>query len=66
MIKINQSLSHEYVCCLPQEIESTIMQEVKKEISTLLLTDIEKQEAIENANNSKVCELTDTIEIEFC
>ena len=41
------------------------MTEIKKVVSTLLLTDTEKQEAIENANNSKVCDLTDTIEIEF-
>ena len=65
MIKINRSLSHEYVSCLPKELESTIMSAVSKEIYTLLLSDSEKQEAIENANNSKICELTDTIEIEF-
>ena len=65
MIKIPQKYSHEYVCCLPVELEQAIMEEVKKEIETLLLTDGEKQEAIENANNEKVCNLTDTIDIEF-
>jgi len=65
MIKINKELSHEYVCCLSQKIESKIMKEVRKEIANLLLTDAEKQEAIENANNGKVCDLTDTIKIKF-
>ena len=65
MIKINKELSHEFVCCLPQELESKIMKEVRKEIATLLLTEEEKQEAIENANDSKVYNLTDTIEINF-
>jgi hypothetical protein len=65
MIKLNRTLSHKYVSCLPQDIESAIMTEVRNEIATLLLSDEEKQEAIENANNSKVCDLTDTIKIEF-
>lgn len=65
MIKINKNLSHEYVCCLSQELENEIMKEVRKEITTLLLTEEEKQEAIENANNSKVYNLIDTIEIKF-
>lgn len=56
---------HEYVCCLPKELEIAIMEEVKAEIATLLITDKEKAEAIENANYSKACDLTDTIEIEF-
>lgn len=64
-MKIKKELSHEYVCCLPKEIEAEVMKEIEETISTLLLTDEEKAEAIENANNSKVCDLTDTIEIEF-
>ena len=65
MIKIPQKYSHEYVCCLSIELEQSIMQEVKKEVANLFLTDSEKQEAIENANNEKLCNLTDTINIEF-
>ena len=65
MIKINKELSHEFVCYLPQELEAKIMKEVRKEIATLLLTEDEKQEAIQNANDSKLCDLTDTITIEF-
>ena len=64
-MKINKQYKHEYVSCLPSELESKIMNEVKKTVTTLPLTDEEKQEAIESANNEKVCNLTDTIEIEF-
>lgn len=56
---------YEYICCLPTELEAEVMEEVRKEVSALFLTDIEKQEAIENANCSKACDLTETIEIEF-
>lgn len=65
MIKIQKQYKHEYVCCLPVKLEQAIMAEVKKEIASLHLSDLEKQEAIENANNEKVCNLTDTIEIDF-
>ena len=65
ILKIPKQYKHEYVSCLPIELESRIMEEVKKEIETLLLTDEEKQEAIENANNEKVCNLTETINIKF-
>ena len=64
-MKIPKQYKYEYVSCLPIELESQIMEEVKKEIETLLLTDEEKKEAIENANNEKVCNLTDTIKIEW-
>ena len=65
MIKIPQKYSHEYVCCLPIELEQAIMQEVKKEVAKLHLSDSEKEEAIENANNEKICNLTDTINFEW-
>lgn len=64
-MKIPKQYRHEYVSCLPIDLEHAVMEEVKKAINTLLLTDEEKQEAIENANNEKVCNLTDTIEIQF-
>lgn len=65
-MKIQRKFTHEYVCCLPKDIESELMKEVKEVISTLLLTEEEKENAIDNANNSKVCDLTDTVEIDFC
>lgn len=64
-MKIERKYKFEYVACLPQNIETAIMTEIKKEVSKLLLTEEEKQEAIENANNEKVYNLTDTINIEF-
>lgn len=60
---ISKEYKHEYISCLPESIETEIMNAICKEISTLLLTDSEKQEAIENANCSKVCDLEDTIQI---
>lgn len=62
---VSKQYKHKYVCCLPKELEQAVMNEVKKSINSLHLTDEEKQEAIQNANDSKVCDLTDTIEIEF-
>ena len=64
-IKIPEKYSSEYVCCLPKQLELKIMSKIKKAISSLLLTDFEKQEAIENAYNEKVTNLTDTIKIEW-
>ena len=65
MLKIPKQYKYEYVSCLPIELESQTMEEVKKEIKTLLLTEEEKQKAIENANNEKVCNLTETSNIKF-
>lgn len=64
-MKISKKYQFEYVCCLPIVLEKAVMTEVKKSISELLLSDEEKQEAIENANCSKVCDLEDTIQIEY-
>lgn len=65
-ITIPKQYTHEYVCCLPETLETIIMNAIRKVVSTALLTDDEKQEAIEMANNSKVCDLTpDTIKIRF-
>lgn len=64
-MKIERKYKFEYVACLPQNIETAIMTEVEKEVSTLFLSEEEKQEAIENANNSKVCDLEDTINIKY-
>ena len=64
-IEVPSIYRHEYVCCLPSRLERVIMKEVRETISELLLSDAEKASAIENANNSKVCDLTDTIEIVF-
>lgn len=63
---ISRKYKHEYVSCLPVSLENQIMTEVKKAIAPLFLTELEKEEAIENARTSKVCDLTDTIDIVFC
>lgn len=42
-----------------------MMNTVIKSIHELNLSEEEKAAAIEDANNEKVCNLTDTIEIEF-
>lgn len=65
MIKLNKKYKYEYVACLPIELENRIMIEIKKAVAPLILTEKEKQESIENANNEKVCNLTDTINIKF-
>ncbi|MGN0414431.1 MAG: hypothetical protein ACI4FX_02940 [Agathobacter sp.] len=65
-VRVPKIYSHEYVCCLPLALEKRVMAEVRKEISTLLLSDEEKIEAIGNAAHSKVCDLTDTINIIWC
>lgn len=56
---------HEYVSCLPKPLESQIMAEITRNILQLLLNKEEKQEAIQNANCSKVCDLEDTIQIVY-
>ena len=63
MIKVPEQYKHEYICCLPIKLESRIMEAVKNKIGMLPLTAEEKQEAIENASNEKLCNLTDTIQI---
>lgn len=64
-IKVPEKYRFEYVCCLPEEIEKMIMTAVKKTINKLFLTKEEKQESIENAFANKVCNLEDTIYIEY-
>lgn len=62
---IPKKYSHEYLMCIPQNLYAAIMEEVRKVISALLLTDEEKEQAIDDAAHSKVCDLTDTISITF-
>lgn len=64
-MKIPKIYQHEYVSCLPQSLENKIMIEIKRNISQLLINEEEMQKAIENANCSKVCDLEDTIQIQF-
>ena len=64
-MKVNKEYKYKYVCCLPNNIANQIINEVKKAVSALHLTDTEKQEAVENAECEKLCNLTDTIAIEF-
>lgn len=65
MTTIPKMYKFEPVCCIPADLEYRIMTKIKKEVASLLLTDIEKKEAIENANNEKIINLTDTIKIKF-
>ena len=64
-MKISKKYKHEYICCLPKPLEKRIMVAVNKNISQLLLNEEEKQEAVKNANCSKVCDLENTIHIEY-
>ena len=65
-MNIPKKFKYEYVCCLPKSIEAAIMKRVEKAIHSLLLSEEEKQQALEDANTLKVCDLTETIEICFC
>lgn len=64
-MKIPKQYQFEYVSCLPQTLEKQIMIVVSTNISQLLLNKEEKQEAIENVKCSKMCDLEDTIQIEY-
>lgn len=64
-MNISKKYKHEYVCCLPKNLEQAIMERVEKAIHSLLLSEEEKKQALEDANSSKVCDLTDTIDICF-
>lgn len=64
-VKIPKKYQLEHVCCLPEEIEKMIMTAVKKTVNKLLLTNEEKQEAVENANFSQICDLEDLICIKY-
>ena len=65
-MSIPKKFKYEYVCCLPKKLEAAIMKRVEEKIHSLLLSETEKEQALENANCSKVCDLTETIEICFC
>lgn len=65
VMKIPKQYQFENICCLPVTMEKTIMAAVRKNISNLLLNKKEKQEAIENANCSKVCDLEHIIKIQY-
>lgn len=64
-IILSKRYSHEYVCRLPLELEKKVMDAVKEASSSLILSDQERQEAVDNANNSRVCDLTDMIRLVF-
>ena len=65
-IKLEEKYLHGYYLCqLPQDKQDEIMAEVKRVVDTLLLDEDEKQEAIENAECEKICNLTDTIDFEW-
>lgn len=64
-MKIPRKYQHEYIVCLPESLEIQVMKEVKKVIAELLSNKEEKEEAVINAMCSKVCNLEDTIQIEY-
>lgn len=64
-MNIPKKFKYEYVCCLPKDLEAAIMERVEKAIHSLLLSEEEKKQALEDANTSKVCDLTETIDICF-
>lgn len=64
-IKIPKKYSSEYVCCLSLNLQSKIMSKICEVVQTLLLTPYEKGQAIKDAYNEKVTNLTDTIKIEW-
>lgn len=66
MVRLEKKYLHGYYLCqLPRIKQDAIMREVKKVVNTLLLDDVKKKEAIENAECEKVCNLTDTIDFEW-
>lgn len=65
-MNIPKKYKFKYVCCLPKDLEVAIMKRVEKVIHSLLLSEEEKKQALEDANTSKVCDLTETIDICFC
>lgn len=64
-IKISKQYSSKYVCCLPEKIENKIKKALIQAIDQLHIAQNEKQEALTNALNEKVTNLTDTIKIEW-
>ena len=64
-MKIPRKYQHEYIVCLPGALENQVREEVKGVIFKLLLNKEEKEEALINAMCSKVCDLEDTIRIEY-
>lgn len=64
-MKIPMAYHELYTCQLPTALYNEVMKEVEKEVSTLMLTDQEKEDAIEQAEYEKIKNLTDLIKIEF-
>lgn len=64
-MKIPNRYKHEYVCCLPTSLEKEIMSEVELSVEKLKIEPEERNCILCDAHNSIVCDLTDTINIEF-
>ena len=65
-IKLEKKYLHGYYLCqLSQDKQDEIMAEVRRVVDTLLLDENEKQEAIENAECEKICNLTDTVDFKW-
>lgn len=64
-IVVPKQYKYEYIDNIPLRLTLRLIEEIKTKIGMLNLTEKEKQEAIENACDEKLCNLTDTIEIEW-
>lgn len=63
-MQIPRKYLNEYVSCIPK-YEDKIMEEVRKEINQLNLIPGEKLARIEDAENSRICDLMNTINVEL-
>lgn len=65
MIRVPKKYAHEYTCCVPKTIENQIMQAVVLAVTLLRLSDDERADAVECARLERICNLSDTIQIDF-
>lgn len=64
MLILPKSYQQEYVLCLPEPIQQQILSEVTKAIQTLT-KEQQTPDAFKQAKHSKVCDLENTIQIEY-
>lgn len=62
-IVVPKQYKYEYIDSIPLRLTLRLIEEIKTKIGMLNLTEKEKQEAIKNACDEKLCNLTDTINI---
>lgn len=64
-ITISKEYYYCYVSQLPKQIQNSVLITIEAALSSTLLTETEKQTAINKAANERLCNLTDTINIQF-